>query len=85
MRPPQGAYPLLDGLLDQLDGPSRSGGADDLFEFGLETLLDGLAGRRSSERLARVEDAAAGSNTRLDPAAQPTAARPDLALQPRAA
>ncbi len=46
-RPPRGAYPLLDGLLDQLDGPAGDGGADDLFEFGLETLLDGLAGRRA--------------------------------------
>lgn len=45
-RPPAGRYPLLDGLLDQLDDPTGRGGADDLFEFGLETLLDGLEGRR---------------------------------------
>lgn len=47
-RPPPGTYPLLDGLLDQLHDPAGRGGADDLFEFGLETLLDGLAGRRAA-------------------------------------
>ena len=50
-RPPAGAYPLLDGLLDQLDGPAGRGGADDLFDFGLERILDGLEGRRADEGL----------------------------------
>ena len=45
-RPPAGEYPLLDGLLEQLDDPIGRGGADDLFDFGLEMLLDGLEGRR---------------------------------------
>jgi AcrR family transcriptional regulator len=48
-RPPVGAYPLLDGLLDQLDDPTGRGGTDDLFEYGLGMLLDGLAGRRTGE------------------------------------
>lgn len=48
-RPAAGAYPLLDGLLDQLDDPTGRGGADDLFEFGLEMLLDGLERRRAGE------------------------------------
>ena len=42
--PPPGRYPLLDGLLHQLEGPPGAGD-DDLFAFGLELQIDGLQAR----------------------------------------
>jgi len=45
-RPPEAEYPLLTGLLRQLDdSPPRAD--DDLFEFGLTLLIDGFERRRA--------------------------------------
>ena len=45
--PSADAYPLLAGLLRQLDDASP--GADELFEFGLGLLIDGLDRRRGDQ------------------------------------